>query len=63
MDIFHSDDDRNQYLQFIKEESQRCEFEILAWCLMNNHVHFIAVLHTETSFARGSGEAINDTHG
>ncbi|PKN96488.1 MAG: hypothetical protein CVU43_20465 [Chloroflexi bacterium HGW-Chloroflexi-5] len=40
MDIFHSADDRNQYLQFIKEESRRCEIEILAWCLMNNHVHF-----------------------
>jgi len=57
MDIFHGDNDRNQYLQFIKEESQRCEIEILAWCLMTNHVHFIAVPHTETSFARGFGEA------
>ena len=57
MDVFHSDHDRNQYLQFIKEESQRCEIEILAWCLMTNHVHFIAVPHTETSFARGFGEA------
>ena len=57
MDIFHGDDDRNQYLQFIKEESQKCEIDILAWCLMTNHVHFIAVPHTETSFARGFGEA------
>ena len=57
MDIFHNDNDRNQYLQFIKEESGRCEIEILAWCLMTNHVHFIAVPHTETSLARGFGEA------
>jgi putative transposase len=57
MEIFHSDHDRNLYLQFIKEESERCEIEILAWCLMTNHVHFIAVPHTETSFARGFGEA------
>lgn len=57
MDIFHSDHDRNQYLQFIKEEARKCEMEILAWCLMTNHVHFIAVPHTETSFARGFGEA------
>ena len=57
MDIFNSNDDRNQYLQFIKEESQKCEIEILAWCLMTNHVHFIAVPHTATSFARGFGEA------
>ena len=57
IDIFHGDNDRNQYLQFIKEESQRCEIEILAWCLMTNQVHFIAVPHAETSFARGFGEA------
>lgn len=57
MDIFHSDQDRNQYLQFIKEEAVRCEIEILAWCLMSNHVHFIAVPHTETSLALGFGEA------
>jgi len=57
MDIFHSDHDRNQYLQFIKEEAQSFEIDILAWCRMTNHVHFIAVPHTETSFARGFGEA------
>ena len=57
MDIFHSEHDRNQYLQFIKEESQRFEADILAWCLMTNHVHFIAVPHAETSFAKGFGEA------
>ena len=57
MDIFHSDHDRDQYLQFIKEESQRFEMDILAWCLMTNHVHFIAVPHAEISFAKGFGEA------
>jgi len=57
MDIFHSDHDRDQYLQFIKEESHRFEMDILAWCLMTNHVHFIAVPHAETSFAKEFGEA------
>ena len=57
MDIFKNDSDRNTYLQFIKEEMQRCEIDILAWCLMTNHVHFVAVPHTESSFARGFGEA------
>ena len=57
MDIFHSDHDRVQYVQFIKEEAQSSEMDILAWCLMTNHVHFIAVPHTETSFAKGFGEA------
>ena len=57
MDIFRDDEDRRQYLQFIKEEAGRSEIEILAWCLMSNHVHFIVVPHTETSLARGFGEA------
>lgn len=57
MDIFHSDHDRTQYLQFIKEESQRFKTDILAWCLMTNHVHFIAVPHAENSFAKGFGGA------
>jgi putative transposase len=57
MDIFNSAQDKKQYLQFIKEEAERCEVEILAWCLMTNHVHFIAVPHTETSLSRGFGEA------
>lgn len=37
MDIFRDDEDRRQYLQFIKEEAGRSEIEILAWCLMSNH--------------------------
>ena len=57
MDIFKSDSDRTTYLQFIREETQRCEIDILAWCLMTNHVHFIVVPHTDTSLARGFGEA------
>jgi len=57
MDIFHSDKDRNQYLQFIKEESEKHDLEILAWCLMTNHVHFVVIPHTEESLSRGFGEA------
>lgn len=57
MDIFQSDDDRRVYLQYVKEETARFGVEILCWCLMTNHVHFIAVPREETSFARGFGEA------
>jgi putative transposase len=42
MDIFHSDPEREWYLQFVKEEALKCGIDILAWCLMTNHVHFIA---------------------
>jgi putative transposase len=56
MDVFHSDEDRRQYLQFLSEETARFGVDILTWCLMSNHVHFIAIPDNETSLARGFGE-------
>ena len=57
MDVFDSDEDRWAYLGFLSEESNRFGLDILAWCLMTNHVHFVAVPHTESALARGFGEA------
>lgn len=57
MDIFHSDYDRRSYLQALKEETDRFELEILSWCLMSNHVHFIAIPQHESSLAKAFGEA------
>ena len=57
MDIFESDEDRRTYLNFLSEEADRYGLDILAWCLMTNHVHFVAVPFSETSLARGFGEA------
>jgi putative transposase len=57
MAIFQNDADRRCYLQHVKEETERFGVEILSWCLMTNHVHFIAVPKEEASFARGFGEA------
>lgn len=57
MVIFTSDDDRISYLSFVAEECKRHSVEVLAWCLMTNHVHFIAVPKTEQSLARAFGEA------
>lgn len=57
MDVFNSDEDRQAYLLFFSEEANRFGLDILAWCLMSNHVHFIAVAHNATSLARGFGEA------
>ena len=51
MAIFQSDEDRRCYLQYVKEETGRFGVEILSWCLMTNHVHFIAVPKEEISFA------------
>lgn len=57
MAIFQSDSDRRHYLQYIKEETEHFGVEILSWCLMTNHVHFIAIPKEDASFARGFGEA------
>ena len=57
MDVFHSDEDRHAYIGFLAEEATRFNMDILSWCLMTNHVHFIAVPHKETSLARAFGEA------
>ena len=57
MDIFRNDEDRLSYLQFVKEETDRFEVEILSWCLMTNHVHFMAIPQQETSLAKGFGQA------
>ena len=57
MAVFTSDDDRISYLSFVAEECKRHGVEVLAWCLMTNHVHFIAVPKAEQSLARAFGEA------
>ncbi len=57
MTIFHSDPDRQSYLQFLYEEIGRFCVEVLAWCLMTNHLHLIAVPKSEDSLARAVGEA------
>ena len=57
MNVFDSDEDRWAYLGFLSEEARRFGLTILAWCLMTNHVHFVVVPNTETSLARGFGEA------
>jgi putative transposase len=55
--VFHTDSDRNRYLEFLRVEIDRFGINILAWCLMTNHVHFIAVPKSETALARAFGEA------
>lgn len=57
IEVFRSDPERTAYLRLLREETDRYGVEILAWCLMTDHVHFIAVPAKETSLARAFGEA------
>ena len=57
MDVFFTDDDRRAYLDLLSEQGKRFGVHYLAWCLMTNHVHLIAIPEQELSLARGIGEA------
>jgi putative transposase len=54
--VFFSDKDRNFYLNILKEKSKEHKLELWAYCLMDNHVHFVAVPEKEESLAKAFGE-------
>ena len=55
--VFFSEDDRHLYLRILLEQSRRYRLTFWAYCLMDNHVHFVAVPEREDSLARAFGEA------
>jgi putative transposase len=57
INIFSDDEDRRNYLQFLSEEAETFGVDYIAWCLMTNHVHLIAVPEKEDSLARAIGQA------
>ena len=57
MNVFFSDSDRQEYLRQLKNQGERFGVRYLAWCLMPNHVHLIAIPDSGSSLARGIGEA------
>lgn len=42
-DVFFNDEDRRTYLAWLRDYCAQHEVEILAYCLMTNHVHVVAV--------------------
>ena len=57
MPVFFSDDDRRDYLGLLCEQGQRFGVQYIAWCLMDNHIHLIAVPENESSLAKGVDKA------
>ncbi len=53
--VFFDDEDRQTYLKLLAIYSQKHQLQIWAYCLMNNHVHLLAVPDTETALSRGIG--------
>lgn len=50
--VFSNQEDYKIYLSWIAEYSRKNKLSILAYCLMPNHVHFIAIPEENTSLAR-----------
>lgn len=42
-DVFFTDDDRTTYLQWLRGYAEKYAVDILAYCLMTNHIHLVAV--------------------
>jgi len=53
--VFFDDEDRQTYLKLLTVYAEKHHFQIWAYCLMNNHIHLLAVPEAETSLARGIG--------
>jgi len=54
--VFFREGDKEEYIRIIKEQSQRYGVTIWAYCLMDNHVHLIAVPQAAGGLARAIGE-------
>jgi putative transposase len=51
-DIFFTDEDREAYLSWLREYCEKFGVEILAYCLMTNHIHLVAVPATDEGLQR-----------
>jgi putative transposase len=49
--VFFTDSDRKTYLKLLASNKDEAGVRILAWCLMSNHIHLIAVPGAEDSLA------------
>jgi len=58
-DIFEEDEDREKYMEFFMMNLEKFDVNLYAWCLMNNHVHFIVEPSTEDGLANLFRFALN----
>jgi putative transposase len=53
--VFFVDQDRQVYLESLQEQADKYGLEILAYCLMDNHIHLVAIPHEEEALAKAVG--------
>jgi putative transposase len=56
--VFEKEKDFQEYVKLINECSDKFGLDILAYCLMNNHVHFVVIPRDKESLAK----TFNTTH-
>jgi putative transposase len=55
--VFFSDFDKYTYIEYLRNEIIQYEIDIWAYCIMDNHVHLVAVPKHIDSLAKGIGSA------
>jgi putative transposase len=55
--VFLHDQDRSVYLDLVKKNAEDCGVKLLGYCLMPNHVHWIALPETDDGLANTFGRA------
>jgi len=50
--VFKTEDNFMQYLKWLKEYSKKYSLRIWAYCLMDNHIHFVGVPMRDNSLAK-----------
>ncbi|MBX9602699.1 MAG: transposase [Bryobacteraceae bacterium] len=58
--IFFSDADRLLYLDLVSHFAERFQTQIVGFCLMTNHTHWIVIPHRSDSLSRTFGNAHGD---
>ncbi len=58
--VFFNRNDKQAYIDFLIKYAEKYGIEFWAYCLMDNHVHFIAVPKKEDSFSRGFAQTHKD---
>lgn len=57
---FFSDSERELYLEVLAKNCRDHQVDLMGYCLMNNHVHLLAIPRREDALARGIGRAHNE---
>lgn len=55
--VFFSEEDKKFFYELLKRETAKAKIDIWVYCLLDNHVHLIAVPEKEDSLAKGIGQA------